>query len=245
MWPLACPQTQGVFVLFNVVHGRATPALELHDCPLDECRRLFDSGDSLHSDGRCRKLTFCWLRAACALALIAGVLPLLPVSSAQDGNGEYRAKAGLLAAFPNFIEWPTDAFPSEQAPIFICVFGDFSFGTSLAEMTRGMFIRSRRVQVRWARKKQDLRACHILFVSRSEDKRYATIFKAIRGASVLTVGETPDFLASGGAIDFLFEGDKLQFEVNIGAANEARLRISSNMLVLARHVLVKAEAAKS
>jgi len=37
--------------------------------------------------------------------------------------------------------------------------------------------------------------------------------KSIHGANV---GETPDFLASGGAIDFLIAEDRLQFEVNIG-----------------------------
>jgi len=101
------------------------------------------------------------------------------------------------------------------------------------------------VEVRWARKEQDLRACHILFVSRSEGKRYGSIFKSIQGANVLTVGETSDFLASGGAIDFLISEDKLQFEVNMGAASDAHLRISSNMLALARHVITRTEAAKS
>lgn len=62
---------------------------------------------------------------------------------------------------------------------------------------------------------------------------------------MLTVGETPDFLARGGAINFLFEADKLQFEVNIAAANDAHLRISSNMLALAKHVVTRAEAAKT
>jgi hypothetical protein len=62
---------------------------------------------------------------------------------------------------------------------------------------------------------------------------------------MLTVGETAGFLASGGAIDFLVESDKLQFEVNTGAAEDAHLSISSHMLVLAKHVIRKAEAAKS
>jgi hypothetical protein len=101
------------------------------------------------------------------------------------------------------------------------------------------------VEIRWVRNEQELRTCHILFVSRSEGKRYAKIFKAILGASVLTVGETPDFMASGGAIDFLIEEDRLQFAVNIGAANNAHLRISSSMLALAHHVVTKMEAAKS
>ena len=90
-----------------------------------------------------------------------------------------------------------------------------------------------------------MRACHILFVSRSESKKYGRIFKALQGASVLTVGETSDFLSSGGAIDFLIEADKLQFEVSMAAAADARLNISSNMLALARHVVTRTVAAKS
>ncbi len=183
--------------------------------------------------------------ALCFLLLLGVALPTPPSFAQQTSATEYRAKANFLAAFPNFIEWPPDAFASEQAPLLICVFGDFSFGTSLAEMTRGASIRGRRVEVRWARKEQELRACQILFVSRSENKRYAKIMKAIEGASVLTVGETPDFLAIGGTIEFLISEDKLQFEVNLGVANEARLRISSSMLALARHVVTKTEAAKS
>jgi len=115
----------------------------------------------------------------------------------------------------------------------------------LAEATRGTPIRGRRVEVRWAHKEQDLCAGHILFVSRSQGKRNGSIFKSIQGGNVLTVGETPDFLASGGVIDFLIAEDRLQFEVNIGAASDAGLRISSNLLALARQVSTRAEAAKS
>jgi hypothetical protein len=172
------------------------------------------------------------------------VLPLPPSGRAERLN-EYQAKASFLAAFPRFVEWPPDAFSVEKSPLLLCVFGDFSFGASLAEATRGTSIRGRRLEVRWAHKEQDLRACHILFVSRSEGNRYGRIFKSIQGANVLTVGETPDFLASGGAIDFLIAEDRLQFEVNIGAASDAHLRISSNMLALARHVITRTEAAKS
>lgn len=180
-----------------------------------------------------------------ALSLVASLVLPLPAPCAQQASpDEYREKAKFLAVFPKFVEWPARAFPSEQSPLFICVFGDFSFGTTLAELTRGALILRRRVEIRWVHKEQALRSCHILFVSRSEGKRYARIFKAIRGASVLTVGETPDFMAGGGAIEFLIEEDRLQFEVNMGAANAAQLRISSSMLALAHHVVTKMEAAK-
>ncbi|HLZ51147.1 MAG TPA: YfiR family protein [Candidatus Acidoferrum sp.] len=186
------------------------------------------------------------IRAAVGLVLLATFVPeLFPTSAQQFGKSQYLAKANFLAAFPKFIDWPSEAFPSPQAPINLCVFGNFNFGTSLAEISRGITIRGRRLEVRWERDQQSLRTCHILFVSHSEEKRYAKILKAIEGASVLTVGETPDFLASGGAIDFLYEEDRLEFEVNIGAAADAHLRISSSMLALARHVVTSTDAAKN
>lgn len=199
-----------------------------------------EAGDGLSQ--KRRRETESAMRGALGLVLIAAMMVPFP-SLAADGDrlNEYRAKAAFLAAFPNFIEWPPDAFPSQQAPIVLCVFGDFSFGTSLAELTRGTSIRGRAVEVRWIRKEQELRSCQILFVSRSEAKRYGKIFKALEGASVLTVGETPDFLASGGAIGFLVEQDRLQFEVSVVAATDAHLRISSNMLALARHVITGTE----
>jgi hypothetical protein len=186
------------------------------------------------------------VRAISAVSLAAALAAPMSSSCAQQTTvSEYREKANFLVVFPKFVEWPAEAFPSAQAPLLICVFGNFSFGTSLAELTRGALIRGRQVEIRWVRNEQALRTCHILFVSRSEGKRYGKIFKAILGASVLTVGETPDFMASGGAIDFLIEEDRLQFAVNIGAANNAHLRISSSMLALAHHVVAKTEAAKS
>ncbi len=210
------------------------------------CQRLSTTRSFIHRGGR----KYVWaeqpLRAAAGLVLLAALaLPLQSSSAEAEHVDEYRAKATFLTAFPNFMEWPADAFSSQRSPLLLCVFGDFSFGTSLAELTRGTLVRGRRVEVRWAHKEQDLHFCQILFVSRSESKRYGRIFKAVEGASVLTVGETPDFLATGGAIEFLYEQDRLQFEVNVGATTDAHLHISSNMLALARHVITKTEAAKS
>jgi hypothetical protein len=92
---------------------------------------------------------------------------------------------------------------------------------------------------------QALRSCHVLFVSRSERKRCGKLFNAIRGAGVLSVGETPEFMASGGAIDFLIEEEIVKFEVNMVAASDAHLRISSNMLARAHHVVAKMEAVRN
>jgi hypothetical protein len=160
---------------------------------------------------------------------------------------EYRAKATFLANFIYFVEWPGEAFPTPQAPLLICVDGEFSFGSSLAEKTGSASLQGRHIEVRWLRKekKEDLRACHILFVSRSEAKRYGKVLELVRGASILTVGETPDFLANGGAVSFSLQQNALQFDVNLGAADEAHLKISSKLLALAKRVLSPRKAAQN
>jgi len=168
----------------------------------------------------------------------------LPVCSQGSKAAEYRSKANFLATFPSFIDWPESSFASKQSPFLICVRGDFSFGTSLAELARGAMPHGRRIEVRWVRKDQELRNCHIAFVSRSESKHYAKVLQTLEGADVLTVGETDGFLGAGGAISFLSEHETLRFEVNLIAADTAHLKISSRMLALARHVVTRTEATK-
>jgi hypothetical protein len=165
-------------------------------------------------------------------------LVLMPASlgAQKTSSPEYQAKANFLAKFPIFIEWPEAALPLAHAPFLICVFGDFPFGTALAEKTRGTVAHERHVEIRWIRKEQELRSCQILFVSRSQQKRYSQVLEVVRGQSVLTVGETTEFLDAGGIVSFAMQEETLQFEVNLAEANKAHLRISSQMLALARRV---------
>jgi len=176
--------------------------------------------------------------AVCVSAWMAiGGEPLLHAQGSQEA--EYRAKAVFLTKFPSFVEWPEEAIPAGKATFLICVYGDFLFGMTLMESARGETVHGKRMEVKWMHKEKELRACQILFVSRSETKRYKAVLEALQGTSVLTVGETPDFLAAGGAISFLVQQDSLQFEVNLEGASEAHLKLSSNMLALARRVVSK------
>jgi hypothetical protein len=182
------------------------------------------------------------LRLLAALSLLLTPLPLPAQNSTAP---EYLAKANYLANFPSFVDWPPEALPSGNVPFLICVFGEFAFGTSLAEMTRGTTVHDRHLEIRWIHKLQELSSCQILFVSRSEQKRYNHALDVVRGRMVLTVGETPEFLAAGGILSFSSQQGAIQFDVNLEAVNKAHLKISSRLLALARHIVNDAEAAKS
>jgi len=54
---------------------------------------------------------------------------------------------------------------------------------------------------------------------------------------VLTVGETDGFVGVGGMIGFLLQDNRVRFEINLAAAESARLKIGSRLLMLAQTVV--------
>jgi len=65
------------------------------------------------------------------------------------------------------------------------------------------------------------------------------ILKAMSGSSILTIGETEGFLKSGGIINFVTEKKKLKFDINLIAAEKAKLKFRAQLLKLARKVIQK------
>ena len=66
----------------------------------------------------------CW---AVALWLLLDVL--LPGSGVRASEfDEYAVKAAYLYNFAKFVEWPSGAFASADAPLSICIAGDNPFG---------------------------------------------------------------------------------------------------------------------
>ncbi len=132
---------------------------------------------------------------------MAGVC--VPGRTAQDDSHQYEAKAKFLSIGPGLAEWPASAFKAANSPLQIRVHGDFSFATSLAELTRTSILNRHRMEVKWARKEQDLAACQILFVSRSAAKHYDKALDAVKNSITLTIGEDADFLHAGGNAEFV------------------------------------------
>jgi uncharacterized protein DUF4154 len=187
---------------------------------------------------RRRVCAFC-----CALLLVFGCERPLRAAQ-QDIAQEYVWKANFLAKSASFVEWQIDS-PLQAANVFRwCVYGNFSFGTALAEMTRDIVVDGKRSEVKWVHKEAELASCHIVFVSRSEEKHYAKILDAARPGRALTVGETPTFLEAGGMVALLMDGKTPQFEVNLEPVSACRMKLSSRMLSLARRVVNQATAAK-
>ena len=178
-------------------------------------------------------------RGAGRLAVIALLVAAPAFLAARDSAGaqpvhEYQVKAAFLHGFARFVEWPAEAFSSPEDPIVIGVAGEDPFGETLDRAVAGRTAQGRRFVVRRFRRAEQLGFCHILFVGAAEngwDWRAAQ--RERQGYGTLTVGEGAESLRTG-SIAFVLEGRRIQLMVNLEAASEARLRISSRLLALAR-----------
>jgi hypothetical protein len=154
-----------------------------------------------------------------------------------QGANEYQVKAAYLYNFAKFVEWPAGTFPSVNAPIQLCIFADDPIGTDLKQIASDKVIGGHPVKVVFVQGGEQSRACHILFVGASQNKQSRRILEQLRGVSVLTVGESEGFAGRGGIINFVLYQDRVGFEVNHRAAQEARLNLSARLLSVARVVI--------
>lgn len=160
-------------------------------------------------------------------------------------SSEYLIKAGFTYNFAKLVQWPASTFPQPNSPIIIGILGTDPFGGMLDEVLAGKKINERDLVVKHLKWGADLKGCNILFVSSSESLHMDEIFHIVKGLPILTIGETPNFARRGGIINFILEDEKVHFEVNVEAAKETNITISSRLLALARIVQHSGEGSKA
>ena len=170
--------------------------------------------------------------SSCLLLLV-----LVHALSARAGAaelGEYEIKSGMLYNFISFIEWPPEVFDKAEA-VDLCIAGDISSNRPFFRL-QGKQQKGRRIVVRQVTGPGGTMGCSMLFINRSEGRRLAAYLQAAHTRSILTVGDSDGFAANGGIIGFIEQDGRVRFEINVDAAQRSKIRISSQLLKLARIV---------
>ncbi|MBJ6727797.1 YfiR family protein [Geomesophilobacter sediminis] len=182
-------------------------------------------------------------RALCcgAFLLLLGALTLWgpPVRSCAAEGGsvrEYQVKAAFIYNFMKFVEWPAGEGVGTPSTITFGILGKDPFGEALDQI-KGKTAKGRRVVVVHFRRVEEVRDCDVLFIAESEKSRVVHILKGVQNARILTVSDLDGFCQAGGMISLVSAQSRIVFDINAGAANRARLRISSQLLKLARNVI--------
>ena len=149
---------------------------------------------------------------------------------------EDQVKAAFIFNFVKFVEWPSEAFGDPQAPIQIGVAGKTSVLEALQAAVKGREIGGREIVVKRVETPESASQVHLLFLGADTDTSLSKWLAQAAKAGVLTVGESESFRDSDGMIAFVLQGDRLRFEINVGEAERARLRISAQLQKLATKV---------
>ncbi len=165
---------------------------------------------------------------------------------------EYQLKAAFLYNFMKFVDWPGDFADTNE--ITIGIISKEPIG-NLCEPLKDKKVKNKSVKIiqypsfeelinlgKQDKKAMDeqiesIKKCHLLFISATETKNAKEILDQVKDKNILTVGELDGFLAMGGAINFVVEDKKIRFEINLEASDKAKLKISSQLLQLAKKVI--------
>ncbi len=168
------------------------------------------------------------------LGVIALTFCLLAVAAQAQSATEYQVKAAFLFNFAKFVEWPTDAFASADAPLQICVLGQDPFDRDFERGIEEKTVSGHPIEIVHPSGLPQAKACQILFVAASEGPHLQEILRGLKRTSVLTVGDAAGFARMGGMINFVLEDSRVRFEINVQAAERAHLKLSARLLTVAK-----------
>ncbi len=146
-------------------------------------------------------------------------------------------KAAFLFHFAQFVDWPPETFKDAASPLTYCTVGGDPFRGALEATLNGKAVEGRWVRVLHFKEAQEIQGCQVMFIGIADKKFISATMADLKGTPVLTVGESEHFVQEGGMIGFFLEDNKVRFEINLNAAEHAKLKISARLLALAKTVI--------
>ena len=164
---------------------------------------------------------------------------LLPTNSIAQDKESY-IKAILIYKFIPFIKWPDNGFIYEDSKKNICTIGKSDVGKLLDVIAKKEgnqnYIISKEIKLEYISK------CDVLYIAdiskfidikNTEENILKQIVVASKINNILTVSDLDCFVKKGGMIGFVNKNEKIKFEINVLAVNEAMLSIEAILLELA------------
>ena len=164
------------------------------------------------------------------LPLVTAVLRVSGFAYAQPvADLGTAVKATYLYKFAPFVTWPSA--PGDN--LVICVVGKDPFGDVLDKAVAGQSYNNSPFRIIRLTTIETNDSCAVAYLGGSRKQSVAAALKSLKGHPVLTVTDNSQ---PGGMIDFVTLQDHIRFRVDLAAASESHLDISSKLLAMAASV---------
>ena len=158
----------------------------------------------------------------------------VPAWSAER-YAEAAVKAAFIHRFAGYVEWPAEAAATSR--LRIAVVGDTEVTRQLAAHAARTSSPARQIEVFNATQASQLRTAHIVFIGAGTTRDLRFLIPALANRPVLIVTDEERGLDFGATVNFLLVDQRVRFEVSVTAAEQAGLRISSDLLSVAVRVV--------
>jgi hypothetical protein len=144
---------------------------------------------------------------------------------------EIIMKAVAFEKISMFIDWPVAAAGNSVSSDFvITVLGQNIFGTTLEELYKDKKIKDKKVTVNYLTVNQNPGKCDILFISKMKISDLKKVLTYIKGMPVLIISDTEGFAEAGCFVNMYEFENKLRFEINQKAMQDAGFKIDYRLL---------------
>ena len=148
---------------------------------------------------------------------------------------ERSVKAAYIYNFIRLTEWPT---PLEQ-PFYLCILGRSSLDNALNKLSGQPVRTDIHIRVINVDIGDDLSSCNALYFDDSQHRQIDVLMRRLVSSPILTITDVQGLADRGTMIEMSTQRNRVVFEVNLGAAQRAEIRISARLLKLARHVATR------
>lgn len=160
---------------------------------------------------------------ACLAAIALLLSDCLPAQ--QD---ERAVRAAFVFNLTKYVSWP-----GKRDRLVIGVIGPGSIGPVLKQVLDGKVSDGRRISVVMHTPESELNECDVLYVTDVPSGALRSILNRANNRALLTVGDSEQFVRTGGMVGLVRSGDQIEIEVNLPALRSRQLNMSSRLLNIA------------
>ncbi len=159
----------------------------------------------------------------------------------QDAQRVKQVKAAFILNISRFVAWPPEVFEKESSPYNLCLYRSNIFGEVLDSISHKR-ISGRQLKIDVIDGMGAVNDCTILFIPGTELSHYKSEVERALNRPMLTISDlTADEVATGIShagvmVSMVRESTRIGIEVDLQQTRDAGLRMSSQLLKLARIV---------
>jgi YfiR/HmsC-like len=168
--------------------------------------------------------------------LLFGALVMIGIVTVPSSADQYREdaiKAAFLYRFTGYIEWPSSA--SAPGQFTIAVLGGDAVAAELGKLLAGHEVKGLPAHVRQIHTTKELGDAQMFYIGPEYTGDVRALIASVP-AHVLVVTDSGEGLDDGGIVNFMLVDRRVRFEISLSAAEQAGLKVSSELLSVAARV---------